>query len=90
LGDVFYTSNVTNMRAMFQNTGASSTAFVLDLGDNFNTINVEDMTNMFYKTGYSSTKFTLNCSNWNVEKVTKRDAFNTYVASKVTPPKWVN
>ena len=77
----FNTSNVTNMRTMF-NYCPSLTA--LDLS-NFNTSNVTDMNSTF---NYCS-KLTLDCSHWNVDKVTKYNNFNRN-APKVIPPVWKN
>jgi len=48
------------------------------------------MKNMFYRTGEKSSFFKLDCSNWNVEKVTVHDDFNYGVSSKVIEPNWVN
>ena len=90
LGDKFDTKNVDSMNHMFSTTGYSSPVFILDLGDKFNTSNVTDMHAMFNETGYSSAAFKIDCSNWNVDKVTSHNAFNSRVESKVTPPNWVN
>ena len=89
LGSKFNTSNVTNMESMFNQTGYNSTVFTLDLGDKFDTSKVTNMQMMFYRTGYAGT-WTLDCSNWNVDKVTKYTSFNLGSESKVTPPIWVN
>ncbi len=90
LGDKFDTSNVTNMAWMFHATGHQSQLFTLNLGDLFNTSNVTSMHSIFYSTGYTSSLFKLDCSNWNVDKVTNYIDFNKHVTSKVTPPKWKN
>ncbi len=63
------TSNVTNMKGMFINTGNKSDKFTLDLSS-FNTSNVTNMRVMFYQTGYSNKDFTLNISNFDTSKVT--------------------
>lgn len=56
----------------------------LDLS-NFDTSNVTDMSNMF--DGCSN--LTLDCSHWNVDKVTSYNSFNRK-APKVIPPVWKN
>ncbi len=61
--DVLNTSMVTNMYAMFWNTGYNSTIFTLNLGDKFDTSNVENMSYMFANAGYSSSVFTLDLGN---------------------------
>jgi len=48
------------------------------------------MHQMFTRTGLSSPFFKLNCSNWNVSKVTNYNYFNAEVESKVTSPTWGN
>ena len=58
--EVLNTSKVTNMRAMFSETGQNSTVFTLDLGNNFDTSNVENMSSMFSMCGHSNTAYTLN------------------------------
>ncbi len=65
------TSNVTNMRSMFNHTGYSSTVFTLDLGDNFDTSKVIDMCAMFANAGESSQSFTLDLGdNFDTSNVT--------------------
>ena len=75
----FDTSKVTDMQGMFQYCSSLTT---LDLSS-FNTGNVTDMQNMFR---YCS-NLTLDCSNWNVDKVTSHTGFNDN-APKVIPPIW--
>ena len=89
LGDKFDTSKVTNMGFMFMQTGNKNPNFTLNLGNKFNTSNVTEMRQMFYLTGKNSLLFSLDCSNWNVEKVTSYSNFNYGVETKVTPPTWV-
>jgi len=48
------------------------------------------MFQMFWNTGAKSSIFKLDCSDWNVDKVTVYGNFNGNVATKVTPPKWVS
>ena len=56
----------------------------LDLS-NFDTSKVTDMSYMFRQ----CSNLTLDCSHWNVDKVTNHDDFN-YNAPKVIPPVWKN
>jgi len=88
LGDKFDTSKVTNMGFMFMQTGNKNPNFTLNLGNKFNTSNVTEMRQMFYLTGRNSLLFSLDCSTWNVEKVTSYSNFNYGVETKVTPPIW--
>ena len=90
LGDKFDTSNVTDMSYMFKRTGWKNPQFTLDLGDKFDTGNVKEMDYMFYLTGNSSSVFKVDCSNWNVDKVTKYNDFRYNDSPKVIPPKWKN
>ena len=77
----FNTSNVTNMNGMFSGCSSLTT---LDVS-NFDTSNVTDMIQMFS----SCSNLTLDCSHWNVDKVTSYDGFNDN-APKVIPPAWKN
>ena len=77
----FDTSNVTNMSNMFYDCSSLTT---LDVS-NFNTSNVTYMRSMFH---YCS-DLTLDCSHWNVDKVTSYDRFNRD-APNVIPPVWKN
>ena len=77
----FDTSNVTDMQLMFGNCSNLTT---LDLSS-FNTSNVTDMAMMF---NYCS-NLTLDCSHWNVDKVTSYNDFNDN-APNVIPPVWKN
>ena len=45
---------------------------------------------MFNSTGMKSSVFKLDCSNWNVNKVTSYVGFNAAVTTKVIPPTWKN
>lgn len=77
----FDTSNVTDMSYMFDGCSSLTT---LDVS-NFNTSNVTDMSWMFY----SCSNLTLDCSHWNVDKVTSYDYFNDG-APNVIPPTFRN
>lgn len=63
------TSNVTNMSAMFFNTGYYSDVFALDLSG-FNTSKALSMDGMFNYTGYNNSNFTLDLSNFDTSNVT--------------------
>ena len=77
----FDTSNVTDMSYMFYGCFELTT---LDVS-NFDTSNVTDIRAMF--AGCSD--LTLDCSHWNVDKVTSHKDFN-HDAPKVIPPVWKN
>lgn len=77
----FDTSNVTTMSNMFYDCSSLTT---LDL-HSFDTSNVTYMHSMFH---YCS-DLTLDCSHWNVDKVTSYDSFNRD-APNVIPPVWKN
>ena len=77
----FDTSNVTDMDTMFHSCSSLTT---LDLSS-FDTSNVTDMYAMFY----NCLNLALNCSHWNVDKVTNHYNFN-FNAPKVIPPVWKN
>jgi len=46
------------------------------------------MSNMFANAGYSSSLFKLDCSKWNVQKVSTYSDFNSGVESKIIIPVW--
>ena len=75
----FNTSDVTNMDGMFSNCSSLTT---LDVS-NFNTSNATTMNGMFF----ACSNLTLDCSHWNVDKVTSHYSFNDN-APKVIPPVW--
>ena len=77
----FDTSKVTGMNSMFDNCSSLTT---LDLS-HFDTSNVTSMNSMFY----NCSNLTLDCSSWNVDKVTGHYNFNDN-APKVIPPVWKN
>ena len=72
------TSGVTNMSYMFINCDKLTSVGDLSKWD---TSNVTNMVAMF---GYCS-KLSLNCSNWNVSKVTKNTNFNTNAPGVIAP-----
>ena len=88
LGNKFDTSNVTRMNYMFGNMGFSSTVITLDLGDKFNTSNVTEMPEMFQSIGNNSPSFYLDCSAWDVSKVTNYKNFYTGAGNKIIQPTW--
>ena len=77
----FNTSNVTDMSSMFADCQSLTT---LNLS-NFNTSNVTDMQWMFFR----CSNLTLDCSHWNVDKVTSHTHFNDD-APNVIPPTFRN
>lgn len=77
----FDTSNVTDMAQMFDSCSSLTT---LDLS-NFDTSKVTRMGCMFF----SCSKLSLDCSSWNVDKVTEHFNFN-FAAYNVIPPVWKN
>ena len=87
--DKWDTSNVNNMTYMFHGAGANADYFSIgDLSD-WDTSNVTNMGLMFCYAGCSTT-WHLDCSKWNVNKVTSYGNFNYANTSNVIPPKWVN
>lgn len=76
----FDTSNVTNMTLMF---GGCLDLTSLTLPDTFDTSNVENMSSLFY----NCRKLSIDCSSWDVTKVTNYGSFN-YNAPGVIPPNW--
>jgi uncharacterized repeat protein (TIGR02543 family) len=81
-------SKVTNMHWMFYNVGYRSTTFGLGDLSRWNTSNVTDMYEMFICAGLNA-NWHLDCSKWDVSKVTSHPYFNDGVQSKVIAPKWV-
>ena len=73
----FNTSKVTNMYAMFWRCNSLTT---LDVS-NFDTSRVTNMYGMFAR----CENLSLDCSGWNTQNVTEREAFN-YLANKVIAP----
>jgi len=81
-------SKVTNMYRMFYDTGYETTTFGLGDLSGWNTSNVTTMYEMFCNTGLSASWY-LDCSRWNVSKVTSHPYFNSGVGDKVIEPHWV-
>ena len=81
-------SKVTNMYRMFYNAGNESTTFGLGDLSGWNTSNVTTMYEMFITAGENANWY-LDCSKWNVSKVTSHPYFNDGVQSKVIAPRWV-
>lgn len=81
-------SKVTNMYRMFYWCGGESTTFSLGDLSGWNTSNVTSMYEMFHRTGHYANWY-LDCSKWNVSKVTSHPNFNYGVQSKVIAPRWV-
>ncbi len=78
----FDTSKVTNMYGMFQSSNGTNLETII-LGQKWDTSEVTDMAQMFYR----CSKLTLDCSSWNVDKVTSYSDFKSS-ASGVTSPNW--
>lgn len=81
-------SKVTNMYRMFFETATESTTFGLGDLSGWNTSNVTEMFEMFCSAGECANWY-VDCSRWNVSKVTSHTYFNDDVQSKVIAPKWV-
>ena len=81
-------SKVTTMYRMFYDTGYETTTFGLGDLSGWDTSNVTTMYEMFCCTGKNANWY-LDCSGWNVSKVTSHPYFNSDVGDKVIPPKWV-
>ncbi len=90
LGDKFDTSKVTNMDRMFVNMGREANEINFSVGNKFNTSKVVNMEYMFANTGLTDSDFKLDCSKWDVNKVTMYKEFNSNVESKVIAPIWKN
>ncbi len=74
---------------MFCSAGNYSKTFYVGTLQNWNTANATSMDFMFEYAGANASWF-LNCTNWNVKKVTSHNKFNGSVESKVIAPNWVN
>ena len=84
------TAKVKNMSNMFYYAG--NNANTLSIGDlsGWDTSRVANMSSMFEYAGSNASTWQINCSSWNVNKVTNYSSFNLGVESKVTAPTWVN
>ena len=82
-------SNVNNMYYMFAGTGYYAETFWLGDLRKWDVSSVINMGSMFRQTGYEA-DWHLDCSGWNVSKVTYYTRFNYGVALKVSAPEWVN
>ena len=81
-------SKVTDMYRMFAEVAPEATIFGLGDLSGWNTSNVTTMYEMFCNTGLSASWY-LDCSRWNVSKVTSHPYFNSRVGDKVIEPHWV-
>lgn len=81
LEDKFDTSHVVYMNSMFNNCIKLTS---LNLGDKFDTSNVTNMSSMFN----NCLNLTIDCSSWNITKVTNHNAFK-YNAPHVIEPTWL-
>lgn len=80
-------SKVTDMDHMFTAMGYFSSTFGLGDLSGWNVSNVTNMYKMFQHTGGYANWY-LDCSKWNVSKVTSANNFNYDVESKVIAPTW--
>ena len=81
-------SSSTDFFCMFCNAGYESKSFYVGNLEKWNTAKATTMGNMFENAGLNTT-WSLNCSKWNVAKVSYHPNFNAGVESKVKAPKWV-
>ena len=81
-------SNVNSMYYMFAGMASRATTFYLGDLSRWDVSNVTNVSNMFNQAGYSADWY-LDCSNWNVSKVTYYTRFNYEVDLKVKAPEWV-
>ncbi len=81
-------SKVTNMYRMFAEAGREAPIFGLGDLSGWNTSNVTTMYEMFCQAGQNANWY-LDCSRWNVSKVTSHPYFNSHVGGKVMEPHWV-
>ena len=82
-------SKVTNMYRMFAEAGREAPIFGLGDLSGWNTSNVTTMYEMFCQAGQNANWY-LDCSRWNVSKVTSHPYFNSHVGNKVIEPHWIN
>jgi len=90
IGDLstWNTGKVQNMMNMFSDFGKKATSINIGNIGKWNTAKATTMGNMFENAGLNAT-WSLNCSKWNVAKVSYHPNFNAGVESKVKAPKWV-
>lgn len=80
-------SNVTNMSDMFAGMGYLANTFSVGDLSAWNVSNVTNMYSMFQQTGYAA-HWLLDCSKWDVSKVTSYNNFDFQVDAKVIDPYW--
>lgn len=81
-------SSATTLTRMFSSSGLRASTYRIGNLSNWNTANVELMGVTFSDAGKQATWY-LDCSKWNVNKVSIYTMFNDGVEDKVKPPKWV-
>jgi len=82
-------STVETMLNMFLATGKNSETFYIGDLSSWNTKSVANLGGMFSSAGKKANWF-IDCSSWNVSKVTNYVSFNDGVMNKVKEPVWVN
>ena len=88
--NILDTSYVNIMSNMFNSAGSNAWNWNVGNLSNWKTSNVTNMSGMFAFVGISDTS-TLDCSTWDVNKVTSYSNFDSGdVELRITPPKWVN
>lgn len=80
-------SKVTNMSDMFSGMGYLANTFSVGDLSNWNVSNVTNMYSMFQQTGYVA-NWLVDCSKWDVSKVTSYNNFDFQVDAKVIDPYW--
>lgn len=81
-------SNVTSLSSTFRGIGSNSKKLIIDDLSGWDTSNVTSMCQTFNYTGYSA-EWKMDCSKWNVNKVTDHEYFAESVEEHVIQPKWV-
>ena len=82
-------SNGSVFGKMFSYAGQYSQTFYVGNLENWNTQSATCMCHMFEYSGMNA-EWQLDCSGWNVDKITERFSFCTLNEDKITQPKWKN
>ena len=78
-------SNLTNMRGMFNLTGSDVTSLTITGLENFNTSNVVEMSGLFSQTGENATYLSIgNLSSWDTSKVKNMTATFQHIGKNST------
>lgn len=81
-------SNVKTLDATFRGLGENAKQFYMDDLSGWNTANVTSMSQTFHTIGKTAA-WKVDCSKWNVDKVTNHSMFAYQVENNIVPPKWV-